>query len=703
MICGLMPKSLEAILRPKSIAVLGASRHRRTVGGELFHNLMTCGFQGPVYPVNPTAKVVQSVRAYASVEEIDDPIDLAIIAVPRDHVASALRACARKGIKGAVVVTAGFKEVRGEGIAREAELVAIARQSGLRLIGPNCLGVLNTDPEIQMNATFAEAYPQPGPVSFLSQSGALGAAVLDLAMQLNLGFSSFVSIGNKCDVSGNDLLEFWHTDPRTRVILMYLESFGNPRKFTQIARRVGLEKPIVAVKGGRTLAGSRAAASHTGALAGADNAVDALFRQAGVIRVDTTEELFDTAMLLATQPLPLGRRVGIVTNAGGPGILASDACEDNGLTISTLQEATVKELSGFLPEEASLRNPVDMIASATAENYRRAVDALLRDETIDALLVIFVPPLMLGAKEVADAIASAAQGAKKPLVSCFMGAHGFAIGLGADGEAAVQIPSYRFPEAAAKALSRAANYAEWRSVEKLPLPRIEAKNLPELSTDGEGWLSPQDVETVLRAYGISTPKSRTATSADDAVAAAESMGYPVAMKLVADALTHKSDIGGVVLDRRDEAEVRQAYDDLMIKAAAANLADQVEGVLIQQFVGGGVEAVIGVAHDPSFGPLIMFGMGGTYVELFQDVAFRLHPLTIWDAEEMIWSVRTSELLRGYRGAEAADVDALKQLLAQVNQLVSDLPQLMEMDLNPVKILETNHGLMVVDARIRLSL
>jgi acetyltransferase len=407
-------------------------------------------------------------------------------------------------------------------------------------------------------------------------------------------------------------------------------------------------------------------------------------------------------MLLATQPLPRGRRVGIVTNAGGPGILASDACEDNGLTIPQLQPETVSALKAFLPQEASFRNPVDMIASASAENYRRSVEVLLKDDNIDSLLVIFVPPLMLGAREVADAIATAAQNAEKPLVSCFMGAHGFATGLGAEGEGQVQIPSYRFPEAAAKALSRAANYGEWRKVDKRPLKHFEVERPTEFSLDADGWLSPDDVESLLRAYGIATPKSVTASTVDDAVSAANAMGYPVALKLVADELTHKSDIGGVVLDRRDEEEVREAYADLLGKANAANIADQVGGVLVQQFVEGGVEAVIGVALDPSFGPLIMFGLGGTYVELFQDVAFRLHPLTAWDAEEMIWSVRTAELLRGYRGAPAADVGALKQLLAQVNQLVTDFPQLLEMDLNPVKILETGKGLMVVDARIRFS-
>jgi acetyl coenzyme A synthetase (ADP forming)-like protein len=705
--------SIEPLLRPRSVAVLGASRRRGTVGGELFYNLIRCGFNGPVYPVNPTAEVVQSVRAYRSITDVPGAVDLAMLAVPAPYVAESLRACGERGVRGAVVVSAGFKEIGGEGIKREQELLAIAREHGMRILGPNCLGVLNTAPDISLNATFAEMFPKPGPVSFLSQSGALGAVILDLASRRNIGFSSFVSVGNKCDLSGNDLLEFWEQDPETRVVLMYLESFGNPRKFTQIARRVGRSKPIVAVKSGRTLSGSRAAASHTGSLAGTDVAVGALFRQAGVIRVDTTEELFDTAMLLATQPVPRGRRVGILTNAGGPGILAADACESHGLVLPPLEPKTMELLEAFLPPEASLRNPVDMIASATGEHFGRAVEAMLADSHVDALLVIFVPPLMIETEDVARAIGTAASGAVKPIVACYMGAHGIPEGLQAGATSGVQIPSYRFPEAAALALSRVVTYGQWLEVADSPVPEVTVNHKLAHSTvdacrdavlaeEQPLWLDASDVPRLLSAYGIATPDSAVATSPDQAAELAQKMGFPVALKVVSDTVTHKTDVGGVILDRRDPEEVSQAFQTILAKSWQADVAESVQGVLVQRYLTGGIEAVVGVTHDPAFGPLIMFGLGGEYVELVRDVVFLLHPLTEHDIETMLSSVRASKLLKGYRGKPPGDVPAIKDLLSRVSQMVSDIPELLEMDLNPVKIMPPGEGCLVVDARVRLG-
>ena len=424
---------LDAVFRPRSVAVIGASRDRGTIGGAIFHNLIAHEFQGAVIPVNPNAGVVQSVIAYPSVEAIPGPVDLAVIVVPAAYTLAVLEQCGRKGVQAAIVISAGFKETGAEGAAREQALVECARRHRLRLVGPNCLGVLNTEPSVRLDATFAPSYPPPGNIAFSSQSGALGLAILEYAKDLNLGISHFISVGNKADVSGNDLLEFWEDDPRTDVILLYLESFGNPRRFTQIARRVGRRKPIIAVKSGRTSAGARAAASHTGSLAGTEAAVGALMQQSGVIRTDTIEELFDASMLLASQPLPAGPRVGIVTNAGGPGIMASDACESHGLILPSLDPGTVAALRAFLPPEASTRNPVDMIASATAESYQRAVRLVLLDPNIDALLAIFVPPIVTHAVEVARAIvAGAALGASgdghagiaKPVMTCFMGSHG---------------------------------------------------------------------------------------------------------------------------------------------------------------------------------------------------------------------------------------------------------------------------------------
>lgn len=708
-----MRNGMETMLAPRSIALIGASRRRETVGGVLFRNLLQSGFAGPVYPVNPTADVVQSVHAYPSIGDVPDEVDLAILAVPAERAVEALEACGRKGVRFAVAISAGFKETGEEGARRERELAATAQRYGMRLLGPNCLGLLNTAPDVRLNATFAGSFPKPGPVSFASQSGALGAVVLQLAARRNIGFSSFVSLGNKCDVSGNDLLEYWEHDDRTRVILLYLESFGNPRRFTQIARRVARTKPIVAVKSGRSKAGRRAAESHTGALAGTDVAVAALLRQAGVLRVDTTEELFDTAMLLAFQPLPRGRRVGIITNAGGPGILASDACENFGLELPTLAPETVLTLKTFLPREASLRNPVDMIASATAEHYGLAVSAMLRDPSVDSLLVIFVPPLMVETRDVARAIARASATGNKPVISCYMGTYGFPDGLWTKGEVPVRIPSYRFPESAVRAIRRAVAYSAWLSVADSPIPSVEvdvglASATVEacrdaLSAEEEPvWLDASDVPRLLSAYGIHTPESAVATSPERAAQIAADLGFPVALKVVSDRIIHKTDVGGVILDRRDPEEVRRGYDSIVAKARAAGLEDSVQGVLVQRYLSEGVEAVIGTTLDPAFGPLIMFGLGGAYVELMRDVVFRLHPMTEYDIDSMIREVRAYDLLKGYRGSPPADVAALRDLLARVSQMITDLPELIEMDLNPVKILPARRGCVVVDARIRLA-
>ncbi len=711
-----MPETIAKLLRPRSVAVIGASRQRRTVGGEIFRNLLRCGFNGPVYPINPTAEVVQSVKAYPSILETPGPVDLAVMVIPAHLAKKLLLQCAEKGVKSVIVISAGFKEIGGEGTAREAELVQICKEHGMRLLGPNCLGVINTDPEVNLNATFAGTYSEPGPVSFLSQSGALGAVVLDLAAKRNIGLSSFVSAGNKADISGNDMVEYWEQDERTRVILMYLESFGNPRKFIQIARRVGRSKPIVAVKSGRTLSGSRAAASHTGSLAGTDIAVNALFRQAGVIRVDTTEELFDTAMLLATQPVPKGRKVAILTNAGGPGILAADACESFGLLLPPLAKQTVAELEQFLPSEASLHNPVDMIASATAEHYGRAVGAVLADPEVDSLMVIFVPPLMIETRDVARAIGQAVAGSDKPVVTCYMGTQGLAEGLSLSEDPdcpECHIPSYRFPEAAAKALSRVSTYGEWLKVADSPVAEvsvneqlightIEACRHAVATEEEPLWLDASDIPRLMTAYGIQTPASALATSPEKAAELAQEMGFPVALKVVSDRVIHKTDLGGVILDRRDPEEVKRGFDSILAQAWEADLADSVQGVMVQKFVKEGIEAVVGVTHDPLFGPLIMFGLGGAYVELVKDVVFRLHPLSEHDIETMIWSVRTSTLLQGYRGQPPGDVDAVKDLLSRVSQLVSDIPELLEMDLNPVKILAPGKGCVAVDARVRLA-
>ncbi len=691
--------------QPRSIAVIGASRQRGTISGEVFHNLLTSGFPGPVYPVNPAAAVVQSVPAYRSVELIPGPVDLAVITVPAPHVLEVARQCARKGVRALVVISAGFAEVGEEGRERQRQLVEICRAAGMRLVGPNCMGILSTDPAVPLNATFSPVVPPAGTIGFYSQSGALGLAVIDYAASLGLGLSGFVSIGNKADISGNDLLEYWEADPRTSVILMYLESFGNPRKFSRIARRVGRSKPIVVVKSGRSPAGARATSSHTGALlAASDITVDALFRQAGVIRTDTLEQMFDVAALLATQPPPRGRRVAIVTNAGGPGILCADACEAEGLVVPVLAEHTQARLREILPPEASAANPVDMIASATPEQYREVVRLVAEDPQVDAVIVIFIPPLVTRAEDVAEAIVAAAReiGGRTTLLTVFMSSRGVPEVLRRPD---VGLPSFAFPESAAIALARAARYGEWRS--RAPAP---AKEPPGLRRDeaaavvaralgrGEGWLTPREVEAVLAAYGLPLARQRIAATPEEAAAAAAEMGGPVALKAVAPGVVHKTELGGVRLNLTGAEAVRRVAEEITRALAAAG--HPVEGFVVQEMVPEGVEMIVGVVSDPHFGPVVACGAGGIMVEVLRDVSVRLTPLGRDDARSMIQELKTAPLLRGFRGRPPVDVAALEDAILRVGALVEDLPQVVELDCNPLIV--HPRGAAVVDARIRVA-
>jgi acetate---CoA ligase (ADP-forming) len=698
--------AMRAFLEPRSVAVIGASRRRGTVAGELFHNLLAGGFEGPVYPVNPNARVVQSVVAYPSVTEVPGPVDLAVLAVPAAAVVAAATECAAKGVRALVVISAGFAETGPGGAERQARLLAVCREAGMRLIGPNCLGVLNTDPNVRLHATFGPTAPLAGRVGFLSQSGALGLAIVDYANALGLGLSSFVSVGNKADISGNDLLNYWEQDDRTGLVLLYLESFGNPRKFARIARRVARSKPVLAVKGGRSAAGARASSSHTGALlAASDVTVDALFRQAGVIRTDTLAELFDVASLLANQPVARGRRVGIVTNAGGPGIMCADACEAGGLQVAELSEGLRSELAAGLPAEASVANPVDLLASAPAEHYRRTVALVAASGEVDAVIVIFIPPLATEPAAVAAAVAAAAGAGTVPVLNVVMSAG--QLPREADGSA-VRLPAYRFPEDAARALARAATYGGWRErpegqVPELPgMRRDEAAALlaAAMAEDAGAprWLAPDEVAALLACYGLPMAEWRLADTPEAAGAAAEALGGPVALKAVAPTLVHKTEASGVRLGLSGATQVRAAAGEVAAAVAAAGHA--VERFLVQRMVGQGVELLVGVVHDASFGPVVACGAGGVAVELLNDVAVRITPLTDRDAAEMVRSLQTFPLLDGYRGAPKADVAALEELLLRVSALVEAHPQVAELDCNPVRVLP--QGAVVVDARVRVE-
>ncbi|HLG17375.1 MAG TPA: bifunctional GNAT family N-acetyltransferase/acetate--CoA ligase family protein [Blastocatellia bacterium] len=688
--------SVRVFFEPKSIAVIGAGRGRGAIGAEIFHNLVAQGFQGVVSPVNKSAGVVGSSRAFPRLTDVPGDVDLAIVVVPAADVEAALDDCLAKGVRGIVVISAGFAEIGAAGRTREAAILEKVRAAGVRLVGPNCMGVINTDPAVSMNATFSPVYPPTGRVAMSTQSGALGLAILADARRLNIGISTFVSVGNKADVSSNDLIQYWADDPRTDVILLYLESFGNPRNFGRIARRISRHKPIVAVKSGRSRAGARAASSHTGALASTDAVVSALFRQAGIIRTDTLEELFDVANLLAHQPVPVGRRVGILTNAGGPGILAADSCEAHGLELPALADATVAELRSFLPATASVANPVDMIASATPEHYRRCTRALLTDPNIDSLIVIFIPPLLTAPETVAaEIVQGASEAGSKPVIANFMGVEG-APGILAS------IPSYTFPEAAAAALARVTSYGEWRRRPPGSVPTFDdihaeaAKAIVGRAiARGGGWLSPVEVHELFGAAGIAMADSRFVANLDDAMIAAREIGFPVALKAVGPAIIHKTDVGGVALGLDSEAAVRAAYNDM-----AERLGSDLTGMLVQEMVEGGAEVVVGSVLDSTFGPLVLFGSGGVLVEMLNDVAFRMHPLTDVDVDDMLNEVKGTALMRGYRGAARLDEAALRELMMRVSALLEVCSEIHEMDANPVKVLEK--GAVVVDARIRVA-
>jgi acetyltransferase len=690
--------SLDGIFRPRSIAVVGASRRRDAIGRVLLENLLRGGFEGPVYPVNPRAEYVQSIRCHKSLREIPGPVDLAVVVVPKEEVRAVMEDCARKKVKGVVLITAGFRETGAGGAASEREILALARRHGIRMVGPNCMGIINTEAEHRVNATFAASRPTPGHVGFMTQSGALGEAILGFAEELRLGISMFASMGNKADVSGNDLLEYWENDERTRVILMYLESFGNPRKFTAIAKRLSRKKPLVAVKAGSTLQGARAVASHTGALAGMDFAADALFGQCGVVRVASIEEMFDLALCLVHQPLPKGRRVAILTNAGGPGVLATDAVVSLGLELAPLSERTKRRLRRVLPPEASVQNPVDMIASANPFRYRRCLEALLTDPGIDSLLAIFTPPIMINAVEVARAIVEVTKGRPKTVLACFMGV--------AQGAEAVRIlraggvPVYSFPESAARVLALVERYRRWKARPAHRAPRFQAgpAAAPVLASArrrGAPQLDFQEARALFESYGVAFPPCRMASSADEAMEVAEQIGFPVVLKVAAGAMAHRTERGGVVVNLRDVAAVREAF-----RAMQARFGKKCP-LLVQKMIEGGKEVIIGMSQVAGFGPVMMFGLGGIHVEFLKDVSFRLPPLNRDDAREMIRGVRAFPMLEGVRGEKAVDTAALERCLLRLSRMAEDHGDAIEaFDLNPVIV--TPKGAWAADAKVFLK-
>jgi acetyl coenzyme A synthetase (ADP forming)-like protein len=682
--------SLRPFFQPRSVAVIGASRRRGTIGGELFRNIIEADFAGAAFPVNRDGDSVAGVRGYRSIDEIPDPVDLAVLCVPAAAVLEAAEQALRAGVRALVVISAGFAEVGSEGIDLQERLLALVRAHGARLIGPNCLGIAVAEP--RLNATFASRSAPPGNIGFSSQSGALGLALLEAAVSRGLGLSAFVSIGNKADVSTNDLLEWWEEDTTTEAILLYVESFGNPRRFGRIARRVARRKPLLALKSGTSASGQRAASSHTAALAGSDAAVDALFHQAGVIRAATLGELIDVAGLLSSQPRLGGRSVGIVTNAGGLGILCADACEAAGLELPALGDETVSALRAVLPAEASVANPVDMLGGATAEAYAAVVPHLLADPHVSAVVVLFVPAVSATAEDVAAAVARAAResGGDKPVLAVIMSSEGIPDAL----RGSPHVAAFAYPESAARALGRAAERAEWLrrpqgatpALDGIDQPRAEQIVAETLERSDDSWLDPATTRELLLAYGVPLVPERVASSVDEAVAAARELGFPAVVKTAAPG-AHKTETGGIALELADEDAVAGAAERIGTP------------VIVQPMLSGGAELLAGVVQDPVFGPLVAFGPGGVFAELIGEAAFRIAPLTDVDAEELVFGGKAGRLVAGFRGAPAADGPALVDLVHRLARLGEDVPAVAELDLNPV--LGLPDRCLAVDARVRV--
>lgn len=704
---------LKPFFEPRAIAVIGASSNPEKLGYAVLHNLLAGGFggfggdakQNKVYPINLQAGEILGLPAYPSVKDVPGDIDLAVIVIPYPHVPAALRECGEKGIPAAIVISAGFREAGKEGLERELELIDIAREHNLRLIGPNCLGVIDTF--TPLNASFAAGTPPKGPMAFMSQSGALGTAVLDIALAGRLGLSKFVSLGNKADVSEIDLLRAWQDDEHTRVILMYNEGLPNGQEFIEVARQVTRKKPVVAIKSGVTQSGSRAVSSHTGSLAGSEQAYQAAFNQAGVLRVDSMEALFDVALAIGYQPALAGDRIAIVTNAGGPGILATDALERAGLSMARFDTATIHALEQYLPDAASAANPVDVLGDARADRYRFALQTVIEDENVDGLLVVLTPQAMTEIEATAQAIAELARDTRKPVLGCFMGEKEVGAGIRVLTEHGV--PNYPFPERAARAFRAMVDYREVLArpeeefvsfdVDREAVRRVFDRVL------GEGRVAIADAESraILEAYGLRIPRSEVAPDPDKAVEIANRIGYPVVLKIASPDILHKTDVGGVRVGLESAEEVRDAFELMVYRATRYLPEARIWGCLVQEMVpAGGLEVLVGMNRDPQFGPLVTFGLGGIYVETLKDVTFRIAPFSPREARAMLGEIRAHALLDGVRGKPPADKEAIIDTLLRMGQLVQDFPEIAELDINPLMVYPRDQGAIAIDMRLVLS-
>ena len=700
-----MNANLDKIMKPKSIAVVGASTKEHTIGSDIMKRLQEYKFNGKIYPVNPKGGIIEGLQAYTSVGEIPGEVDLAIIVVNAKFVLDTIDQCHAKGIKGLCIITAGFKETGAEGAEAEKALLAKVREYGMRCVGPNCLGVVNTHPDIRMDGCFAESLPERGNIGFVSQSGALGGGILNILKDLNLGFAQFISIGNQADVNAETAMEYWENEEDVEQILLYMESIQNPANFRKLASRISKKKPILALKAGRSAAGASAASSHTGSLAGADKAANALLNQSGVIREYSLKNLFSTAKVFANCPVPKGDRVAIITNSGGPGIMATDAVCEYGMQMAKITDATKDKLRSFLPSAASVKNPIDMIASAPIEHYKQTLETVIADENVDMIMVIYLPFLGLKDIDVAKAVMEIkAQHPEKPVIGVFMTKSEFFTALS---DMNVNMPFFMYAEEAADGFNRLNQQRKWmeRPEGKIPCYDVDRAKVESIIkgslAEGRAQLTTLESIDVLQAYGIRACKYGLATNEEEVVTLGNSIGYPVVMKMTSKTTSHKTDVGGVVVNIKSEEQLRREYKGLLERLEAKGLLEGLEGVIIQEMVKGSREMVCGIATDPQYGPMMMFGLGGVFVEVMKDVTFRIAPLTDVDAAEMIKSVKAYKLLEGARGTKPAQMEQIQETLLRLSQLVSDFKFIDELDINPLLISEATGEGIAVDGRIKV--
>ena len=698
---------LDKIMKPKEIAVVGASTIEHTIGSDIMKRLQEYNFNGKIYPVNPKGGIIEGLQAYTSVNEIPEEIDLAIIVVNAKFVLDTIDQCHQKGIKGLCIITAGFKETGAEGAELEKQLLAKVREYGMRCVGPNCLGVVNTHPDVRMDGCFAESLPERGNIGFVSQSGALGGGILNILKDLNLGFAQFISIGNQADINAETALEYWENDSDVKQILLYMESIQNPANFRKLASRITKKKPVLALKAGRSAAGASAASSHTGSLAGADKAANALLQQSGVIREYSLKNLFSTAKVFSNCPIPNGDRVAIITNSGGPGIMATDAVCEYGMQMAKITDETKAKLRSFLPSAASVKNPIDMIASAPIEHYKQTLETVIADENVDMIMVIYLPFLGLKDIDVAKAVMEIkAQYPHKPVIGVFMTKSEFFTKLS---DMDVNMPFFMYAEEAADGFNRLNQQRIWqnRPEGKLPCYDVDRKKAAEIIKgsilEGRDQLTTRESIDVLDAYGIRVCKSGFATNIDEVVTVGNAIGYPVVMKMTSKTTSHKTDVGGVRVNIQSEEQLREEYNDLIAKLTEKGLIDGLEGVIIQEMVKGNREMVCGIATDPQYGPMMMFGLGGVFVEVMKDVTFRIAPLTDVDAMDMIKSVKAYKLLQGARGTTPAQMEQIQETLLRLSQLVTDFKFIDELDINPLLISEKTGEGIAVDGRIKVRM